>query len=305
MIYTITFNPAIDLVIATDRLKLGDLNRVDQQDFVVGGKGINVSTLLAKFGKQSIATGFIGGFTGDFVKDSLVKQQISTDFVQVNQPTRINVKLKADSETEINGAGPQITQENFNQLYKKLSDQIKPKDTVFLMGNTANGLDKNSYTAICKLCQEKGAQFIVDTNKDLLTACLPYGPFLIKPNQDELSEIFKTPIESLEAIKTHMKKLQAKGARNVIVSRGGQGAVLLTESGDFYTSDTPDGQVVNSVGAGDSMVAGFMSKYLDTKDFVQSLKYGAASGSATAFSVGIAKVDFVNQLAEQIKIRKI
>jgi len=305
MIYTITFNPAIDLVMSTKQIELGTLNRVKNQDFVVGGKGINVSTLLKEFDLKSIATGFIGGFTGEYIREKLSEEEITPKFIQVDGISRMNIKLKADEETEINGSGPVISEEEFNKLYQMLEEEVTEKDTVFLAGNTANGLDESSYVSIAKLCKEKGTRFIVDSNKKLLTECLQYNPFLIKPNQDELKEIFDEEINTTAEIKKYANKLQEMGARNVLISRGGYGANLLTEEGDYYSSNVPKGEVVNSVGSGDSMLAGFMAKYLQTSDFKESLKQGAATGSATAFSVGIAKKELIDQLINEIEVKTI
>jgi len=305
MIYTITFNPAIDLVMSSDEFDLGTLNRVKKQDFVVGGKGINISTLLREFDLTSTASGFIGGFTGNFIKESLEENGTIPKFIDAEGNTRVNVKLKAGEETEINGSGPVITEKEFNLLYQMLDQDLTEKDTLFLAGNTANGLGETSYTKIAQLCKEKGVRFIVDSNKTLLTECLEYEPFLIKPNQDELEEIFGTEISTLDEIKTYAKELQSRGARNVLVSRGGDGAVLLTEDGDFYSSNVPEGEVVNSVGSGDSMLAGFVAKYLETGDYPESLKQGAATGSATAFSVGIAKRNLIEELVKQIEVTNI
>lgn len=305
MFYTITFNPAVDLVMNTDVIILGDLNRVGSDEYVAGGKGINMSVLLKRLGHDNIATGFLGGFTGEFVRQELIKEGVQPNFVEVDAITRVNVKLKAAEETEINATGPTIHQESIDQLFDYFNEELSSDDVIFLAGNTAPGMNSDHYVEIAKLCQEKGAKFVLDTNKDLLTACLPYQPFLIKPNIHELAEIFNVEINSREEVIRYAKELQQLGAQNVIISLGGDGAILLTQEGEVYQSSVPQGEVVNSVGAGDSMVAGFTAKYIATQDYAESLRQGAACGSATAFSVGIAQLDLVNQLIKDIKITKI
>lgn len=302
MIYTVTFNPAIDLVMSLTELNLGDLNRVNEAHYVVGGKGINMSVMLKRLGLDNMATGFLGGFTGDYITSWLEEQDIPTHFVEVDDITRINVKVHAQEETEINGAGAYVSAKRFKKLYTYFSDHLQDGDTVFLAGNAAPGMDTSAYQAIAKLCHEKQVYLVLDTNKDLLKACLEYRPFIIKPNHHELGQLFDLSIQSEEEIIYYAKLLQEQGARNVLVSRGGQGALLLTEDGDIYTSTVPKGQVINSVGAGDSMLAGFMAKYLTSGDYALSLQQGAATGSATAFSIGIAQAELVKELLPQVQV---
>lgn len=305
MLYTITFNPAVDLVMSTDEVILGELNRVQRDEYVAGGKGINMSVLLKRLGHDNIATGFLGGFTGEYIRQELLKDGVQPEFVEVEAITRINVKLKAAEETEINAKGPVINQANIDQLFQYFNDKLTADDVVFLAGNTAPGMTSEHYVQVAKLCQEKGAKFVLDTNKDLLTACLTYQPFLIKPNIHELAEIFNVEVQTHQEIIHYGQELQERGARNVIISLGGEGAFLLTEDGEVYQSSVPKGQVINSVGAGDSMVAGFTAKYIESQDYQASLRQGAACGSATAFSVGITQLETVNQLVNDIKITKI
>lgn len=305
MIYTITFNPAIDLVISTDQVELGVLNRVHTQDYIPGGKGINISTILKELDMDSTATGFIGGFTGRYLEEELGKNDIHTEFIHVEGNTRINVKVKAEEETELNGSGPLITETEFKHFYQFLKHKLTVDDTVFLSGNTAKGQNVDAYTAIAKLCHDKGTRFIVDSNKDLLTKTLEYEPFLIKPNQNELEEIFNIKISNKASIEPYARELKNMGAKNILVSCGDEGAVLLTEDGDFYSSNAPEGKVINSVGSGDSMIAGFMAKYIQTNDFLESMKLGAAAGSATAFSVGIADKNLIESLVNQITVKKL
>ncbi|MGO4936977.1 1-phosphofructokinase [Fundicoccus sp. Sow4_H7] len=305
MLYTITFNPAVDLVMSTDHVTLGELNRVQRDEYVAGGKGINMSVLLKRLGHDNIATGFLGGFTGEFIRQQLLTEGVQPEFVEVDAITRINVKLKAAEETEINAKGPVIHQADIDQLFQYFDSKLTGEDVVFLAGNTAPGMTSDHYVKIAKLCKEKGARFVLDTNKDLLTACLAYQPFLIKPNIHELAEIFNVEIQSHQEVIYYARELQQRGGRNVIISLGGDGAFLLTEHGEIYQSSVPKGQVINSVGAGDSMVAGFTAKYIESQDYIASLRQGAACGSSTAFSIGIAQLDTVNQLVDEIKITKI
>ena len=305
MIYTITFNPAVDLVIQVPNCQLGALNRSKGEEYVAGGKGINMSIVLKRLGVDNIATGFLGGFSGKFIEEFLEKEGVITHFISVDGTTRINVKVKGEVETEINAAGATVNVEKFQQLVRYLEDHLQEEDIVFLAGNAAPGLDETSYVEIAKLCHARGVKLVLDTTKTSLLACLPYQPFMIKPNQHELEELFGVKIETQEEMIAYAFKLQEKGARNVLVSCGGEGSFLVSETGQVLTSNTPKGILINSVGAGDSMLAGFMAKYIETNDFKKSLKQGAASGSATAFSVGIATRELIEALIPQIKIKEI
>lgn len=305
MIYTITFNPAVDLVIQVPKCQLGTLNRSKGEEYVAGGKGINMSVLLKRLGIDNIATGFFGGFSGKYIKEFLENEGIKPQFISVEGTTRINVKIKGEVETEINAAGPTVGKEKFQELVNYFEAVLKEGDIVFLAGNAAPGLDETSYVEVAKLCHARGVKLVLDTTKDSLLACLPYHPFIIKPNQHELEELFGVKIKTQQEMIAYAFKLQEKGARNVLVSCGGEGAFLVGETGKVLTSNTPKGTLINSVGAGDSMLAGFMAKYIETSDFEESLKQGAASGSATAFSVGIAKRELIEELMPQIKIKEI
>lgn len=305
MLYTITFNPAVDLVMRTDEVHLGALNRVQKDEYVAGGKGINMSVLLKRLGHENIATGFIGGFTGAFVRESLEKEGVQTAFQELDAVTRINVKLHAAEETELNANGPTVTRSDVAELLAYFERVLAKGDVVFLAGNAAPGMTSEDYVNVAELCQAKEALFILDSNKSLLTACLPQRPFLIKPNAQELSEIFEVAVDTLEDVIANARKLQVLGAQNVIVSLGGDGAVLVTADQEIYQSSVPKGTVLNSVGAGDSMVAGFMAKYIETKDYAQSLRQGAACGSATAFSVGITDAALALSLVDDIQIKRI
>ncbi len=305
MIYTITFNPAVDLVIQVPNCQLGTLNRSMSEEYVAGGKGINMSIVLKRLGIDNIATGFLGGFSGKYIEEFLEKEGITPQFISVEGTTRINVKIKGEVETEINAAGPTVDAEKFQRLMNYFEEVLQEGDVVFLAGNAAPGLDETSYVEIAKLCHARGVKLVLDSTKDSLLACLPYKPFIIKPNQHELEELFGVKIETQEEMIAYALKLQEKGARNVLISCGDQGAFLVSETGQVLTSNTPKGTLINSVGAGDSMLAGFMAKYIETKDFKESLIKGAASGSATAFSVGIATRELIEALIPQIKIKEI
>ena len=275
------------------------------EEYVAGGKGINMSIVLKRLGLDNIATGFLGGFSGKYIEEFLEKEGITPQFISVEGTTRINVKVKGEVETEINAAGPSVCVEQFQQLMNYFEDVLKEVDIVFLAGNAAPGLDESSYVEIAKLCHARGVKLVLDTTKDLLLACLPYHPFMIKPNLHELEELFGVNIQTKEEMIDYAFKLREKGARNVLISCGGEGAFLVNEIGEVFTSNTPKGMLINSVGAGDSMLAGFMAKFIETNDYRKSLKQGAASGSATAFSVGIATRELIEELIPQIEITEI
>ncbi len=288
MIYTVTFNPAIDYVVKVPDLKLGSVNRTETDDVQIGGKGINVSVILNNLGVRNIALGFIAGFTGEEIKNKLEKEGVKTDFIELNKGlTRINVKIKADEETEINGTGPDIPQSAVEELFGKLS-ALKNGDIIILAGSIPKSIPNDIYEKIMERLSDKGIQFVVDATKDLLCNVLKYKPFLIKPNNFELEEFFDVKLDTDNDIIYYAKKLQEKGARNVLVSMGGKGAILIDENGKDYKMDPINGNVKNTVGAGDSMVAGFVAGYIKKNDYSYALKLGSASGSATAFSLNLA-----------------
>lgn len=305
MIYTITFNPAVDLVVKASDVMLGELNRSSGEDYVAGGKGINMSVVLQRLGIENTAIACLGGFTGDFIISELEKDNIPVKKIAVDGITRINVKLKSKTETEINAQGAPVNREQMAELLVFLENTLSQNDVVMLAGNIAPSMSADDYVAIAKVCANNQTKFVLDTTKALLTACLPYKPFLIKPNHHELGEIFGVTIETEEDILTYVAKLQEMGATNVLISRGGDGALLVSENGDVYRANVPKGQVVNSVGAGDSMLAGFLSDYLQNNDFASALKMGTATGSATAFSVGIATKEKVESLLPDIEVNKL
>lgn len=301
MIYTVTFNPSIDYVIQINNLSLGRVNRVDNEKKYPGGKGINVSRVLNNLGVCSKSLGFIGGFTGRFIEDSLKNEGISTDFIHVSQDTRINVKLKSNEESEINGSGPDIDEYSLNELFKKV-ENLKPEDFIVLAGNVQKSLPNDIYSMVQKKCPN--SKVIVDTTGSALTATLKYKPFLIKPNIHELGEIFDVEIKDIEKVVYYANKLRDMGAQNIIISMGEHGAMLVCSEG-VYTASAPKGEVKNSVGAGDSVVAGFLCEYTKSFNIVDSFRYGAASGSATAFSMDLCKKEYVDKLLTDVHVTKL
>lgn len=313
MIYTITFNPALDYTVQVEEFEIGKINRTKSENILAGGKGLNVSIILKRLGIENTALSFIAGFTGKELERKIKQYNIKTDFIEINNGyTRINVKISSlkkisliqERETALNGNGPEITQEDIDELLEKIK-KINSEDIVILSGNVPKCINEDIYEIICKELNEKNVKFVVDASQKLLMNCLKYKPFFIKPNKDELEETFNTKIKTKKEIIIYAKKLQEKGAQNVLISLGGDGAILLTEKNEVYYSNTPKGQVINTVGAGDSMVAGFVAGYLKKKDYKEALKLGIASGSATAFSAGLAMNEEINGLLKQITIEKI
>ena len=301
MIYTVTFNPAIDYVVRLDApLEVGQVNRACGEDCVLGGKGINVSGVLAQLGCPSVALGFVAGETGAWLERGLAAQGLHTDFVHLeNGMTRINVKIKAAQETELNGAGPDIPDEALHQLEEKL-DSLTENDVLILAGSIPASLPQDVYERLLARLDGKGVRCVVDATRDLLVNVLPYRPFLIKPNNHELGEIVGRELTSDEEIIAAARSLQEKGARNVLVSMAGDGALLVDEQGQTHRIGCPKGKVVNSVGAGDSMVAGFVAGWMQTKSYAFALRLGTACGSATAFSLGLATKEKIDELMKQI-----
>ena len=284
MIYTVTFNPALDYVVRMDELALGQVNRTVSEDVQLGGKGINVSWVLRELGHENVALGFVAGFTGKAIEDGLAAKGVATDFIHLPAGlTRINVKLKAGEETEINGKGPDISAEALEELYHKL-DALSEGDVLVLAGSIPASMPNDVYESILARLEGKKVLCAVDATRDLLVNVLKYRPFVIKPNNHELGEIFGRTLTTDEEIRECAAKLQEQGARNVLVSMAGDGAMLLDENGVCHRLAAHKGKVKNSVGAGDSMVAGFLAGYLDSGDYEQALRVGSAAGSATAFS---------------------
>ena len=306
MIYTVTLNPSIDHVIEMNELQEGIVNKVNIENFYAGGKGINVSKILKEHGVENIALGFISGFTGEFIKNNLEQCGIKNDFINVlNGYSRINMKIKTnENETEINGLGPSISSSNIKDLFNQL-EKLSSNDILVLAGSIPPSLSDNFYEEIMKQLSTKNVKIIVDARNNLLLNVLKYSPFLIKPNHHEISEIFNKEIKTIDELIFHGKKLKEMGAQNVLISMGGDGAILITESNEIYRSNIPKGTLKNSVGSGDSMVGGFITGYLKTNDYKEALKLGAASGSATAYSDDLAKISFINELSSQIQITKL
>ena len=300
MIYTVTFNPALDYIVFLDDMKLGDINRATRESIFYGGKGINVSTILNTLGLETTALGFVAGFTGKAIEEGLASLGIHTDFIHLPEGnSRINVKVKHGDETEINGQGPVITDEAIEALFAKL-DTLTEDDILVLAGSIPNTLPEDIYEKILARLEEKRIRIAVDATKDLLLNVLKYHPFLIKPNNHELGEMFHTVCKTKDDIEHYAKELQKMGARNVLISMAGDVAILITEEGETIQMGTPKGKVINSVGAGDSMVAGFLAGYLKNGSYEEALKTGTAAGSATAFSEGLASLEMFHKMMEQL-----
>lgn len=305
MIYTVTLNPSIDYVIKVDKLTTGNINRVNEEHVYPGGKGINVTRILKSLDNDNIALGFVSGFTGDYIINSLQELNLKSDFIKVKEGfTRINVKVKSEEETEINGQGPKISEEELNQFYKVI-DKLVDGDILILSGSIPSCLDERLYESIMKKVEDRDIKVIVDATKNLLLNVLKYKPFLIKPNNHELAEMFNVELNSTEDVVFYARKLKEMGAQNVLISMGKDGALLVTENDEVFASSVAKGEVVNSVGAGDSMVAGFIAGYLKSNSYEEALRLGAASGGATAFSSDLATREFIDKLVDEIKIEKI
>ncbi len=301
MIYTVTFNPAIDYVVRMDKpLDPGMTNRSVSEDCFFGGKGINVSTVLKNLGIENTALGFAAGFTGEAIVESVINKGIIADFIMLTEGiSRINVKIKSGEETEINAQGPKITTDALDELLYKL-DKLKAGDVLILAGSIPSTLPSNVYEIILEKLKDREVMFVVDATKDLLMNVLKYHPFLIKPNNHELGEMFGKVLTTDDEIEEHAKKLQEMGARNVLISMAKDGAMLITEKGERFRVGVPKGEVKNSVGAGDSMVAGFIAGYMKTKDYKVALNMGTAAGSATAFSDDLATGELINSIYETL-----
>lgn len=298
MIYTVTFNPSLDYVIQVDKLVPGEINRTTHEAVYPGGKGNNVSVILSNLGHSSKALGFTAGFTGEALENMLKEFGCDTAFIRLPEgSTRINVKINAGEETEINGQGPVITEEAQQALFEQL-DALKKEDILVLAGSIPNTLPSDIYERILEHLQGRGIHFVVDATKELLLKVLKYHPFLIKPNNHELSEMFGVTLKTRDEIVTYAKKLQEMGAKNVLVSMAGDGAILLTEDGIIYKAKPPKGKVLNSVGAGDSMVAGFLTGYLNTGEYEKAFRLGVVTGSATAFQYWLATKEDIVALME-------
>ena len=300
MIYTVTFNPALDYIVRLDSFTAGEINRMQYEQIMPGGKGINVSIVLNNLGVENRALGFIAGFTGKEIEHQLTATGCKSDFIELPAGnSRINVKIKADKETEINGQGPNIPPEFLERLLKKM-DELQEDDILVLAGSIPSTLPDDIYQRILKRLDGKGIRVVVDATCNLLLNVLKYKPFLIKPNNHELGEMFGVVLKSDEEIILHAKKLQERGAQNVLISMAGDGAILLTADGSVFRCAAPKGQLVNSVGAGDSMVAGFLTGYIESHNFRKAFHMGVATGSASAFSENLATRAEVETLLKTI-----
>lgn len=300
MIYTVTFNPCLDYIVSVDDFTLGRVNRTTKELVYPGGKGINVSLVLKNLGMESTALGFTAGFTGTEIEQALQRWGCYTDFIRVEDGmSRINIKLRSNEESEINGQGPKISKEALEQLYEKL-DVMTSEDVLVLAGSIPGSMPDSSYELIMERVAAKNMKVAVDATGDLLVNVLKYHPFLIKPNNHELEEIFHTPMDSNNTIIAHAKKLQQMGAKNVLISMAGDGAILVSEDGEVRQSPAPKGKVVNSVGAGDSMVAGFLTGYLTTGNYGEAFRMGIATGSASAFSERLATKPEVEKILKKL-----
>lgn len=301
MIYTVTFNPSLDYIVTVKDFTCGVVNRTCDEIIYPGGKGINVSMVLKNLGYENTALGFLSGFTGEKIQALLKEKGVATDFIPVETGmSRINVKLRSNEETEINGQGPKIEEKHIQELYRKL-DELKDGDVLVLAGSIPDVMPGSMYMDIMKHLSDRKLKIVVDATKDLLVNVLEYHPFLIKPNNHELGEIFNVSLEKKDEVVEYAKRLQGKGAGNVLVSMAGEGAVLVTENGEVYKADAPKGILKNSVGAGDSMVAGFLAGYLEKENYKDAFAMGVCTGSASAFSEELATKEEVAALLEKNK----
>lgn len=300
MIYTVTFNPSLDYIVSVKDFKLGLTNRTDSELMLPGGKGINVSIVLKNLGIDNTALGFVAGFTGEEVVKRLEKFGVKNGFLEIPEGfTRINVKLKSIDGTEINGQGPSISEEKIEQLMTRL-DEMGEGDVLFLSGSIPASMPDDTYQKIMERLKGKGVLISVDATQELLLKVLPYHPFLIKPNNHELGEIFGVELKTRESVVPYGKKLQEMGAENVLISMAGEGAVLIASDGQIYDAPAPKGTLKNGVGAGDSMVAGFMAGWLERKEYQHAFYMGVAAGSASAFSERLAVKEEIDQVYEQV-----
>lgn len=296
MIYTVTLNPSIDYVVRLDTLKQGITNRTNSEEYYFGGKGINVSCVLAQLDIESTSLGFTAGFTGEAIENGLKNEKITTDFIRLkNGISRINIKIKSEQETEINCQGPDVDESELNMLFEKL-DKIQNGDTLVLAGSIPSTLPDDIYEKILERLKDRDIKIVVDATKKLLLNSLKYKPFLIKPNKQELSEIFETEINSISDVEIFARKLQALGAKNVLISLGNEGALLIDEYGNAHKAGVIEGKAVNTVGSGDSMVAGFIAGYQREQSYDYALRLGSVCGMATAFLSGLATKEKIEEL---------
>ncbi len=296
MIFTVTLNPSIDYVVRLDKLTNGITNRTTSEEYYFGGKGINVSCVLAELGLDSTAYGFVAGFTGEAIEKGIRNDRIITDFIKLKHGiSRINIKIKAGEETEINCQGPHIDDSELERLLQKI-DRIANGDTLVIAGSIPNTMPDDVYERMLERISRKDVKIVVDATKQLLVNSLKYKPFLIKPNRQELSEIFGTEVKTEDDIEKYAKELQKMGARNVLISLGGEGAMLIDENGEKHKAGVLKEKVINTVGSGDSMVAGFVAGYEKEHSYPYALKLGSVCGNATAFLSGLATREKIDEL---------
>lgn len=304
VIYTVTFNPSLDYIVSVKDFRPGMTNRTSSELMLAGGKGINVSIVLGNLGIKSTALGFIAGFTGDEIVRRLHNSGINSEFIKINDGiSRINIKIKSIDGTEINGQGPHIDSSHIEQLMNRLR-RLESGDVLVLAGSIPAGISDNIYKDIMDMLKDKGVQIVVDATSRLLTNVLEYKPFFIKPNQHELGDIFNVTLNTQEEVIPYALKLKKMGAVNVCVSMGGKGAILVADDGNVYKAKAPDGILKNSVGAGDSLVAGFLSGWIEKKDYEYAFRKGVATGSASAFSERLATVGEINMLIDKVVITR-
>ncbi|WP_028399992.1 1-phosphofructokinase [Ectobacillus panaciterrae] len=303
MIYTVTLNPSVDYIVEVNDFVLNELNRIEKEAKYPGGKGINVSRILKRIGVPAKALGFVGGFTGSFIQKELEKEQVETDFIEVDGDSRINIKLKTGKETEINGNGPAISKEQLEILIGKIRT-LHEGDILVLAGSIPSSLPASLYEQLIKECRKRGVKAAVDASGKALLNVVKHEPFFIKPNHHELGELFDTEIRSIEDAVLYGKKLAEMGAQHVIVSMAGDGALLLTKE-HAYFANVPKGEVINSVGAGDSLVAGFLGTYTQTENVIEAFRFGVATGSATAFSSDLAAKEKIEELLPQVEVQSL
>ena len=300
MIYTVTFNPSIDYVMFVDDFKIDGLNRAQDTNKFAGGKGINVSRVLKTLGVDSTALGFAGGFPGDFIAQTLKDSNIHTDFIQVDEDTRINVKLKTGQETEVNAQGPNVTEAQFQSLLNQIKE-TSDKDTVIVAGSVPKSIPSDAYAQIAKITRQTGAQLVVDAEKDLVETVLEYQPLFIKPNKDELEVMFNTSVKNDEDVIKYAKQILEKGAQSVIVSLGGDGAIYVDHQQSIKAVN-PKGEVINTVGSGDSTVAGMVAGLATGLSVQDAFKQAVASGTATAFDADLATKEAIENIKSQVTI---
>lgn len=305
MIYTVTFNPSLDYIVSVEDFKLGMTNRTATERMLPGGKGINVSIVLRQLGLDNTALGFVAGFTGEEIIRNLKEYGIQADFIRIPAGiSRINVKMKNIDGTEINGMGPEISPDKMEELMAQL-EQLSQGDVLVLAGSIPKSMPDDIYRLILKRMESKKIMAVVDATGDLLMNVLPYHPFLIKPNNHELGELFDVSITTREQVVPYAKKLQERGAANVLVSMGGQGAVLVSETGEVYMAEAPAGELKNSVGAGDSMVAGFVTGWITRRDYEYAFRMGVSTGSASAFSENLATRAEAEEVMKRCEVIKL